>query len=63
VSWILDVNLSRGVLATNTDCPYYFSEPELGRYFKLVLRRDANGREVPEIAGFEFNGTRYERLP
>jgi hypothetical protein len=63
VSWILDLNLSRGVLATYTDCPYYFSEPERGRYFKLVLRRDANGREIPEIAGFEFNGARYERLP
>jgi len=57
------VNLSRGVLATYTDCPYYFSEPERGRFFKLVLRHDANGREIPEIAGFEFNGALYERLP
>ena len=57
------MNFSRGVLATNTDCPYNFREPERGRVFKLVFRRDANRRELPEIAGFEFNGQFYEKLP
>jgi hypothetical protein len=61
-SWILDVNLSRGLLATYTDCPYYFSEPERGRAFRLVLRHDANVREIPEIAGFEFNGDFYAKV-
>jgi hypothetical protein len=27
-----------------------------GQEFRLVLRRDADGESVPEVAGFRFNG-------
>jgi hypothetical protein len=49
-------------LNTGEDCPYYETEPETGRAFHLILKRNANGEPQPEIRGFKFLGEFYVRV-
>jgi tetratricopeptide (TPR) repeat protein len=62
VSWQLTANLKHGSLNTGEDCPYYETEPETGRAFHLILKRNANGEPQPEIRGFKFLGEFYVRV-
>ncbi len=61
-TWLLTPDLANGRLNTGPDCPYYSQESGTGQYFTIVLKRDANGKHLPEIAGFNFNGGFYRRL-
>lgn len=63
VSWLLVPDLNDGLLSTGTDNPYYEREPVRGRAFRVVLRRDGDGEYVPEVAGFQFLGSFYEKVP
>jgi hypothetical protein len=63
VSWRLWPNIEEGVLRTGADNPYYESNPTTGRVFRIVLRRDADGRYVPEVAGFHLQSDLYRREP
>jgi hypothetical protein len=36
-------------------------DPSTGQEFRVVLRRDAEGEYVPEVAGFRFNGEFYAK--
>lgn len=59
-TWLLTPDLANGRLNTGPDCPYY--RDGAGRYFTIVLKRDENGRHLPEVAGFSFNGGLYLQL-
>lgn len=60
--WGLKPNLKEGMLDTDpTDNPYFLSNPSTGQVFLLVLRRDADGEYLPEVAGFRFNGEFYAK--
>jgi len=61
VSWRLWPDIEGGVPRTGADNPYYESNPTGGRAFRIVLRRDADGRYLPEVAGFQFQGDPYAR--
>ena len=59
-TWRLKPDLARGLLRTESDCPYY-GKPG-GDAFRIVLARDANGRYQPKVAGYQFNGAFYAKL-
>jgi hypothetical protein len=59
-SWRLKPDLARGVLVTESDCPYY-GKPG-GDAFRIVLARGADGRYVPKVLGYQFNGAFYAKL-
>jgi hypothetical protein len=50
--------LQSGSLRVGADCPY--NKPG-GEGFRIVLQRDANGRWLPKLAGFEFDGAFYAK--
>lgn len=50
VSWRLWPDLEKGILRAGDDCPYGTGE------VTIVLRRDENGKYVPEVAGLEYSG-------
>jgi hypothetical protein len=60
-SWRLEPNLAKGSLLTGPDNPYYYSNPQTGREFRVVLRRGSAGDYVAEVAGFRFNGEFYAK--
>jgi len=62
VSWPLTPNLAEGMLRTGPDNPYYESNPTGGRLFRIVLKRNADGEYVAEVAGFQFQSGFYEKL-
>lgn len=57
--WLLRDDLKRGYLRTGEDNPYYEAADSPARDFRVVLRRDADGNYLPEVAGFQFQGTFY----
>jgi hypothetical protein len=57
--WLLRDDLKRGYLRTADDNPYYESFDSPARDFRVVLRRDANGNYLPEVAGFQFADAFY----
>jgi hypothetical protein len=59
VSWQLFPDLATGILRTGDENPYYETNPETGRAFRIVLRRDPEGEYRPEPAGFQFQGGFY----
>lgn len=63
VSWRLFPDLENGVLRTGPENPYYESNPTTGRVFRIVLRRDANGDYLAEVAGFQFQHGFYAQEP
>lgn len=63
VSWRLFPDLEHGILRTGSENPYYESNPTNGRAFTIVLRRDANGEYLPQVAGFQFQQGFYAREP
>ncbi len=62
ISWLLTPDLAQGVLQAGPDCPYYSANPK-SCVFRVVLKRNARGQYLPEIAGFQFNGAYYRKLP
>jgi hypothetical protein len=62
VSWKLYPRLSEGVLLTGDDNPYAKEPAEFSRRFKLLLKRDDQGRYLGEIQGFGFQGERFEKV-
>jgi len=61
VSWRLFPDWENGVLRTGPENPYYESNPTNGRVFRLILRRNAEGEYLPEVAGFQFQAEFYAR--
>jgi hypothetical protein len=61
-SWELIPEIRSLTLRTGPDNPYYQSEPDRGRAFRIVLRRDANGECIQEVAGFEFLGEFFSKF-
>lgn len=59
VSWLLKPELHKGVLRIGPDCPYY--KPDSRPDFKVILKRDANGRYTKEVEGFSFQGGLYRK--
>lgn len=59
VSWNLTPDLLNGRLLTGPDNPYFGSP--LADAFQLVLKRNALGDILPELAGFSFLGELYRR--
>ena len=58
-SWRLFPGPAAGVLRTGEENPYYKSNPQGERTFRIVLRRDAAGEYRPEPAGFQFQSGFY----
>jgi len=59
VSWRLFPDLATSILRTGEENPYCKTNPEGGRGFRLVLRRDAEGEYRPEPVGFQFQNGFY----
>lgn len=62
VSWTLTPDFPNGILRTGTENPYYNNDPEKGRVFRLMLRKDSQGNDIPSVAGFRFNGEFYAKV-
>lgn len=62
VSWLLTLDLTNGLLHCMPGSPYYDQNPTTGRAFTIILERDPNGKYLPKITGFQFNGGFYRRL-
>lgn len=60
-SWRLTLDRPNGVLLTGADNPYYYSNPQTGRAFRIVMRRGPDGKYLAEAAGFTFNGEFFAR--
>jgi hypothetical protein len=59
VSWRLFADSANGILRTGEENPYYETNPDGGRFFRIVLRRNAEGEYRPEPAGFLFQSGFY----
>ena len=59
VSWRLYADAGPGLLRTGEENPYYQSNPDGGRAFRIVLKRDADGDYQPEAIGFQFQSGFY----
>ncbi len=59
VSWRLFADAGPGLLRTGEENPYYHSNPDSGRTFRIVLKRDGDGEYLPEAIGFQFQGGFY----
>ena len=59
VSWRLFADSVNGILRTGDENPYYETNPDEGRVFRIVLRRDAEGECRSEPAGFQFQSGFY----
>jgi TonB family protein len=62
MSWTLTPDFPNGILWTGTENPYYDNDPERGRVFRLVLRKDSQGNDIPSVLGFKFNGEFYAKV-
>jgi hypothetical protein len=60
-SWMLTPDLAHGVLRTGPDCPYYEASDPDGNPFRIRLMRDRDGRWLPALDGFSFQGGLYRR--
>lgn len=61
-TWKLSPEIAKGALTTGSDCPYFtFADPARSA-FKIVLKRDGNGRYLPEVSGISFMGGFYRKL-
>jgi len=59
VSWRLFADAGPGLLRTGEENPYYQSNPDGGRTFRIILKRDDDGDYQPEAVGFQFQGGFY----
>ena len=60
-SWVLTPDFAHGLLMTGPDCPYYDADQPDAAPFRILLKRDHNGRWSPKVSGFVFNGAEYLR--
>ncbi len=58
-NWLLRDDLKRGYLRCGEDNPYFDEDGSPGQHFRVVLRRDEDGNYLPQVAGFQFQGTFY----
>jgi hypothetical protein len=61
VSWALIPDFPNGMLRFGPGNPY-IKAPDRAQSFQLVVRRDANGDYIPELAGLTFEGEFYPNL-
>ena len=59
VSWRLVPGPEPGLLRTSEENPYYTSNPQGGRTFRIVLGRDVDGEYKPTPVGFQFQSGFY----
>jgi hypothetical protein len=60
-TWTLRLDLANGLLRTGPDCPYYDAGRPDAAPFRILLRRDEEGRWLPRVLGFSFNGGVYTK--
>lgn len=64
-TWKLSPDLDKNQLLAGKDCPYFESNPDDGRSFRITQAKNADGSLRPEVEGFHFLGEYYrkERQP
>lgn len=61
VSWKLTIQPKTGLLESGMDNPYFKDVAAGDRDFKVKFRRDASGKQLPQVDGFYFLGELYRK--